>query len=189
MIQIRISEPIREYSDHNMSKEPTNPPWERIRQFIWCITCKQAVRGALAVGQEKEGELAITSLEFEYLHRKNRCKMLIGGDDISNDVITFGMCFSIFVYICTLSTSHWSALRLIDSSVDMEPQRNWRWNSNSRDVVASPPSFFHPTTKAPWRACLQAIWCTMIGVISDHVPDLGHPKGMHPVYLLNKSRF
>ena len=29
----------------------------------------------------------------------------------------------------------------------------------------------------------------MIGVISDHVPDLGHPKGMHPVYLLNKSRF
>ena len=70
MIQIRISEPIREYSDHNMSKEPTNPPWERIRQLIWCITCKQAVRGALAVGQEKEGELAITSLEFEYLHRK-----------------------------------------------------------------------------------------------------------------------
>ena len=157
MIQIRISEPIREYSDHNMSKEPTNPPCERIRQFIWCITCKQAVRGALAVGQEKEGELAITSLEFEYLHRKNRCEMLIGGDDISNDVITFGMCFSIFVYICTLSTSHWSALRLIDSSVDMEPQRNWRWNSNSRDVVASPPSFFHPTTKAPWRAGLQAI--------------------------------
>ena len=26
--------------------------------------------------------------------------MLIGGDDISNDVITLGMCFSMFVYIC-----------------------------------------------------------------------------------------
>ena len=25
--------------------------------------------------------------------------MLIGGDDISNDVITFGTCFSMFVYI------------------------------------------------------------------------------------------
>ena len=25
--------------------------------------------------------------------------MLIGGDDISNDVITLGTCFSIFVYI------------------------------------------------------------------------------------------
>ena len=45
------------------------------------------------------GALAITSLEFEYLHRKSRCDMLIGGDDISNEVITLGTCFSIFVYI------------------------------------------------------------------------------------------
>ena len=28
-----------------------------------------------------------------------RCEMLIGGDDISNDVITLGTCFSMFVYI------------------------------------------------------------------------------------------
>ena len=27
--------------------------------------------------------------------------MLIGGDDISNDVITHGTCFSMVVYICT----------------------------------------------------------------------------------------
>ena len=27
--------------------------------------------------------------------------MLIGGDDISNDVITHGRCFSMVVYICT----------------------------------------------------------------------------------------
>ena len=26
--------------------------------------------------------------------------MLIGGGDISNDFITLGMCFSMFVYIC-----------------------------------------------------------------------------------------
>ena len=26
--------------------------------------------------------------------------MLIGRDDIRNDVITLGMCFSMFVYIC-----------------------------------------------------------------------------------------
>ena len=51
--------------------------------------------GALA-GLEKEGELATTSLEFEYLHRKSRCEMLIGGDGISNDVITFASCFSMF---------------------------------------------------------------------------------------------
>ena len=52
------------------------------------------------MGQEKEGELAITSLEFEYLHRKNRCEMLIGGDDISNDVITLGACFLVFFNVC-----------------------------------------------------------------------------------------
>ena len=34
------------------------------------------------------------------MHRKGRCKRLIGGDDINNDVITLGMYFSIFVYIC-----------------------------------------------------------------------------------------
>ena len=50
----------------------------------------------------KEGELATTSLEFEYLHRKSRCEMLIGGDDISNDVITLGTCF---FYVCLRSRS------------------------------------------------------------------------------------
>ena len=44
------------------------------------------------------------SLEIEYLRR---WEMLIGGDDISNDVITIGMCFSIFVYNFALfSASH-----------------------------------------------------------------------------------
>ena len=56
---------------------------------------------ALTVGREKEGELATTSLEFEYLLRKSQYEMLIGGDDISNGVITLGTCFSMFVYICT----------------------------------------------------------------------------------------
>ena len=63
------------------------------------LVCKQALWGALAVGGEKEGELATTSLEVEYMHQKSRCEMLIGGDDISNDVITLGTCFSMFVYI------------------------------------------------------------------------------------------
>ena len=59
----------------------------------------QALRGALASGLEKEGEFENTSLEFEYLHRKSRCEMMIGGDDISNDVITLCTCLSMFVYI------------------------------------------------------------------------------------------
>ena len=57
------------------------------------VTCKQVLRGFLEAVWEKEGELATTSLEFDSLHRKSRCKMLIGGDDISNDVITLGTCF------------------------------------------------------------------------------------------------
>ena len=60
---------------------------------------EQVLQGALVAGREKEGELAFTSLEFEYLHRKSQWKIMIGRDDISNDVITLGMCFSMFVYI------------------------------------------------------------------------------------------
>ena len=67
--------------------------------FYRSQACEQALQGALAPRRKKEGELATTSLEFEYLHRKSRCEMLIGGGDISNDVTTLGTCFSIFVYI------------------------------------------------------------------------------------------
>ena len=46
--------------------------------------------------------------------------------------------------------------RKFDSSVDGEPQGNWRWNSNSRDVVASSPSFSRRAARTPRRACSQA---------------------------------
>ena len=46
------------------------------------VACKQALRGNPAAEREKEGELATTSLEIEYLHRKSRREMLIGRDDI-----------------------------------------------------------------------------------------------------------
>ena len=101
---------------------------------------EQALRGALAAGREKEGELATTSLEFEYLHRESRCEMLIGGDDTGNDVITLGASFNVFFNVCLHSRSFplradW---RKSDRSVDGEPQGNWRQNSNSRDVVPFP---------------------------------------------------
>ena len=60
---------------------------------------EEALLDNLAAGWEKEGELATTSQEFEYLHQKSRCEIVIGGDDISIDVITLGTCFSMFVYI------------------------------------------------------------------------------------------
>ena len=68
--------------------------------FALLVACVEALRGALAARREKEGELANTSLEFEYLHGKSRCQMLIGGDGISN-VISLGTCFTMFVYIRT----------------------------------------------------------------------------------------
>jgi len=68
--------------------------------------------------------------------------MLIGGDDIGNNVITPGTCFSMFAYI----RADW---RKSDSPVDGEPQGNWRRNSNSRDVVACSPSFSCPAARVP----------------------------------------
>ena len=63
------------------------------------LPCEQALRDTLVAGQENEGQLATTSLEFENLHQKSQSEMVIGGDDISNDIITLGKCFSVFVYI------------------------------------------------------------------------------------------
>ena len=118
--------------------------------------CEQALRGALAAGREKEGELATTSLKFEYLHRKSRCKKLIGGDDISNDVIT-SAAFLARVFQCLFTFAHIRAdWRKSNSSVDGEPQGNWRRNSNSRNVVASSPSFSCPAARAPQKTCSQA---------------------------------
>ena len=64
--------------------------------------------------------------------------MLIGGDDISNSVVTLSTCFSMFVYICACFRFMLIGRNL---TVDGEPQGNWRWNSNSRDVVATPPPY------------------------------------------------
>ena len=63
-----------------------------------------------------------------------------------NDVITLGTCFSRSFPLRV----DWQKF---DSSVEGEPQGNWKRNSNSRDVVASSPSFSRPPARAPLRAC------------------------------------
>ena len=79
-----------------------------------------------------------------------RWKMLIGGDDISNDVITLGTRFSMFVNI--RARFHFALIGENSiSSVDGEPKGNWRWYSNSTDVLASSPSFFRPAASALQR--------------------------------------
>ena len=69
-------------------------------QGLSSLACEQALRGPLTVGWEKEGELATKSLEFDYLHPKSQCEMLIGIDDISNDVTTL-----VFFNACLQSLS------------------------------------------------------------------------------------
>ena len=100
------------------------------------------------------------SLEFEYLLRKSRCEMLISRDDISNDVITiplalaFNVCIHLQLFpLCAVwrkSDSELSCRRAIG-------EYNWKWNSNSRDVVASSPSFSFSTARVP-RESLLAGW-------------------------------
>ena len=90
------------------------------------------------------------SLEFESLHKKGRCEMLIDEDDMTNDGINFGTRFSIMlVYIRARFR-----FELIGRNLTAQSKK---WNSNSRDVVASSPSFSRPAARAPRRTYSQVI--------------------------------
>ena len=67
------------------------------------VACEQALRGTLAAGHEKEGQLATRSPEFANLQQKRLCEMQNGRDDNSNAIITLGLCFS--NYVCLHSQS------------------------------------------------------------------------------------
>ena len=55
---------------------------------------------------------------------------------------------------------------------------NWRWNSNSRGIVASSPSFScSAAARAPWRACSQAM--THNKLAKFHCSS----AGAHPVWV------
>ena len=58
--------------------------------------------------------------------------MLIGGDDLSKDVITLGKCFSMLIYIRARFR-----FALIGGNLTAQltgSHRGMEWNSNSRDV-------------------------------------------------------
>ena len=83
--------------------------------------------------------------------------MLIGRDDISNDVSTLGSCFSMFVYI--LAHFHFVLIgRNLKNPLknDGEPQGN---GIQIPEIVASSPSFSRPAARAPQRAWSQAMAC------------------------------
>ena len=74
--------------------------------------------------------------------------MLLGKDDITNDVITLGPCFPVFVYIC----ADW---RKSDNSVDGEPQGNWWWSIKFQRCSCNLSFLFLPCRQSAWRAWSQ----------------------------------
>ena len=74
---------------------------------------------------------------------------------ISNEVISPGTSFSMFVYIHARFRFALNGGNLTARS-DGELQGNWRWNSNSGEIVAISPFFSRPAARSSWRACLQA---------------------------------
>ena len=89
---------------------------------------------------------------------KSWWELLIGEDDISNEVIILGMCFSIFVYIC--ARFHFT---LIGRNLTAQSTGSHRGTVRGiqipetySHVVARSPSFSRPAARAPRRSCSQA---------------------------------
>ena len=97
------------------------------------LDCEQALWGPLAVGQEKEGRLATMSLEFEYLHWKSQCECWLAEMTFVMTSLSLACVFQCCLHSRSfLLRTDWQKY---ESSVNREPQVNWRWNSNPRDIV------------------------------------------------------
>ena len=133
----------------------------------------QALWGALAAGWEKEGELVTSSLEFEF-RLQFHCGFPVDCHISANQCeckqslknmwkIIANVISAIQHFASTFSTL--VSPRFFFSFVNFSPALYYpnAWNrlfrcrhSNSRDVVASSPSFSCPATRAPLIACSQA---------------------------------
>ena len=131
-------------------------PWVRTTMFwIKLLAYKLALGGALGGEWKKEGELAITSLEFEYLIEKVDAKCWLVEMTSVMMSLPLACVFQCLFTFVLVSTSGW--LVKIWEPVDWEPQGDWRWKLNSRDVVASSTFFSHLAIRVTWRACSQAM--------------------------------
>ena len=116
------------------------------------LACEQALRGALAAGREKEGELAITSLEFEF-HLQFPCGLpstelsdfrqsARSGNEHECKQILKGTCKRVMTSLLMSSPPISISHRLFRCRY-----------SNSREVLSNSPSFSRPDPRAPRRAC------------------------------------
>ena len=99
-----------------ISEGGTTLRWVYMQKFrsVWLtVACEQAVRGALAAGREKEGDLGTASLEFEFqlqfpcgspstelsdfrqsARTGNECKQTLKANDVTTNVISANQHFA-----------------------------------------------------------------------------------------------
>ena len=119
-IQIRIcptKKKKKERKDKRLLKLSAWYVSKRFQMFLWRQFWN---RRALAARREKEGELANTSLEFEFLHWKSRVKWWLAEMTLKMS-LAIGACFHVFFNVC-LNSSSFSLLRKSTSSIDGMPQ-------------------------------------------------------------------
>ena len=80
--------------------------------------------------------------------------MPIGGDDISNDIITLGTCFSMFVYSCARFRFALIGRNLTAQSTGIPGELEVEFKFQRRSCKLS--FLFPPPAGAPRRACSQA---------------------------------
>ena len=150
----------------------------RDNKSLYLLACEQAPR--------EKGELATIPLEFEHLCWKSWCEMLIGGDDISYDVITLGMCFSMFVYFCA-----YFCFALISRNLTAQSMEGHRGIEAGIEIprLSCQLSFLFQ----PCRQC--ALDCLLAGYLSFKSEDeilwcmKPPPELLHFVWGVNKTNF
>ena len=118
------------------------------------VTCQQALRGALEARRERKESLQLRLWNLNICIEKVDAKCWLAEMTLVMTSLSLARVFQCLFTFALVSASRWLAES--DSSVDGELQGNWRWNSNSREVVASSPSFSRPVARAPRTACSLA---------------------------------
>ena len=152
------------------------------------VACKQALRSALAAEREKEGKLATTSLEFEFLlqfacgfpstelsdfRQSERCGNKL--TNVNKHWKTHGKGNEIIT--TAISTNQHTASTFLMQTL-----------KNSRDFIASSPSFSRPTAESPGELASRlgkkgksafppmlqpCYWftCSVLGMVEWGVPE------------------
>ena len=137
--------------------------------FKICTSLRASSSGCSGGRAGKGWDLATTCLEFKYLHRqieKVAAKCWLAEMTL---IMTQFPLACVFQCLFTLSVQVLHSFLLpadwqkSDGLVDGEPQGNWRWNSNPRDIVARQWGllpFPAPLPKHPRElACRLNIYC------------------------------